>query len=76
MGRRPVPEDEKKMPSEYPQFTFRVSKDKKAELSEIIETIQTAKNKNREEGDPFVNKNDVIIEALEVGLKALKKSRT
>lgn len=73
MGRKPVPEDEKRTPSEYPQFTFRVSKTKKNELSDLISTIQTQRNKKRQEGDPFLNKNDVIIEALEIGLRALRK---
>lgn len=73
MGRRPIPKDEKKLPSEYPQFTFRVSKAKKDELAELVEAIQATRNKRRKEGDPFINKNDVIIEALEHGLKALKR---
>lgn len=74
MGRRPIPKNEKKLPSEYPQFTFRVSNSKKAELTALVETVQAARNKKRKEGDPFVNKNDVIIEALESGLRTLKKS--
>ncbi len=73
MGRRPIPKDEKKLPSEYPQFAFRVSKAKKKELSDLIETIQSSLNKRRSNDAPFVNKNDVIVEALELGLKALKK---
>lgn len=73
MGRRPIPKDEKKRPSEYPQFTFRVSKAKKKELINLVETIQNARNQKRKEEKPYVNKNDVIIEALELGLAALKK---
>ena len=73
MGRRPIPKDEKKIPSEYPQFTFRVSKEKKDELIDLIEMIQTTRNKRRSEDDPFINKNDVIIEALELGLSTMKK---
>lgn len=73
MGRRPISKEEKKDPSEYPQFTFRISKSKKSELSDLIESIQVVRNKKRIEGDPFTNKNDVIIEALELGLKAIKK---
>jgi len=74
MGRRPIPKDEKKLPTEYPQFTFRVSKSKKDELTDLVETIQAARNRRRKEGDPFINKNDVIIEALALGLRAMKKS--
>jgi hypothetical protein len=73
MGRRPIPKDQKKLPTEYPQFTFRVSKAKKVELTELVEAIQATRNKKRKEGDAFVNKNDVIIEALENGLRVMKR---
>jgi hypothetical protein len=73
MARRPIPPEDKKLPSEYPQFAFRVRQDKKDELTRLVESIQTARNKRRKEGDPFINKNDVIIEALEKGLRLLKK---
>lgn len=70
MGRRPV--ENKKPPSEYPQFSFRVSKADKARLTEIVEQIQDRMNRQRKEGEPWVNKNDVIIRALNEGLKRIK----
>lgn len=73
MARRPIPAEDKRLPSEYPQFAFRVSKKKKDELTVLVEAVQDKRNRRREEGAPFVNKNDVIIEALEYGLNAMKK---
>ncbi|WP_413612919.1 hypothetical protein [Bdellovibrio sp. HCB-110] len=73
MGRRPV--QNKKSPSEYPQIAFRLSKADKDRISDEIEAVQTLLNKRRKEGDPFVNKNDVFMWAIDEGLKTLRKMR-
>jgi hypothetical protein len=73
MGRRPIPN--KKLPSEYPQMAFRVSEEEKLRLTNLIEDVQSLFNKRRKEGDPFFNKNDIIVRALDEGLKVLKKAR-
>jgi len=70
MGRRPV--ENKKPPSAYPQFGFRVSKVDKKELTDLIEEVQGRMNRRRKDGDPWVNKNDVIVKALKEGLKRIK----
>jgi hypothetical protein len=71
MGRRPV--KDKKMPYEYPQFAFRVTKEVKKRLTTVIEDIQESLNRDRKDGEPFVNKNDVIVRALDAGLKELRR---
>ena len=71
MGRRPV--NTKKQPSEYPQIAFRLSKEDKNRLSELIRNVQDHLNKRRSEDAPFINKNDIFVMALEIGLKSLKK---
>ncbi len=73
MGRRPV--QNKKGPADYPQFAFRVTKANKERLNAIIEGIQEEMNRRRGEDDPFINKNDVILAALEKGLKLMSKAR-
>lgn len=73
MGRRPV--QNKKSPSEYPQIAFRLSKADKDRISDEIEAVQTLLNKRRKEGDPFVNKNDVFMWAIDEGLKTLRKTK-
>ena len=71
MGRRPV--QNKKLPADYPQMAFRVSKADKTALTAAIESIQAQLNKHREPGAPFVNKNDVIIRAIRDGLVSIKR---
>ncbi len=69
MGRRPV--QNKKTPSEYPQFSFRVTRPTKDDLSKIVDQVQKKLNRHRKVGDPWVNKNDVIVMALYEGLKRI-----
>lgn len=70
MGRKQV--ENKKMPSEYPQIAFRVSKEDKKWISDQIERVQTVLNNKRKAGAPFLNKNDVFVMAIDEGLKKLK----
>jgi hypothetical protein len=73
MGRRPIPQKDRKLPTDYPQFIFRVTKENKKRLTATIEGIQGSLNRRRKNDDPFVNKNDVIIRALDIGLKELRR---
>ena len=57
MGRKQV--ENKKVPSDYPQIAFRASKEVKESISLQVEKIQTAMNKKRKDGEPFLNKNDI-----------------
>jgi hypothetical protein len=73
MPRRPV--KNKKLPSHYPTFAFRVSETVKKEIIDMIETIQVRANRRRLKDESFVNKNDVIVEALLDGLKRKLKAQ-
>lgn len=72
MGRRPV--KDKRLPADYPQFAFRVSKEDKRRLTTIICETQDILNRRRKKGEPFFNKNDIIIRALVLGLKEIKRA--
>ena len=65
--------DKKKKPSEYPLFAFRIDEDKKEELSSLIEEVRESLNKKVDPEDMLWMKNDVIYEALLLGLSQLKK---
>jgi hypothetical protein len=65
--------DKKKKPSEYPLFAFRIDEDKKEELSSLIEEVRESLNKKVDPEDKLWMKNDVIYEALLLGLSQLKK---
>lgn len=66
-------QEQRRKPSDYPQFAFRVTAEKKDRLSEMINEVTELFNKNVSPGEYLYRKNDIIIEALEIGLKQMKK---
>ena len=64
----------KRKPSEYPQFAFRVSEELKKELSELIEEVTNLYNTHVKDSEYLYRKNEIIIEALEIGLMQMKKN--
>lgn len=61
-------------PSDYPQFAFRLTAETKEQLSSMIDEVTDLYNKNVPPGEYLFRKNDIIIEALEIGLAQMKKS--
>lgn len=64
----------RRKPSDYPQFTFRINEELKDRLSELVEEVTELYNKNIQEGEYLYRKNDIIAEALELGLMQMKKN--
>lgn len=65
--------DKKKKPSEYPLFAFRLDEDKKEELNSLLDETREALNKKLSPDDKLWMKNDIIYQALLLGLPLLKK---
>ena len=65
-----------KKPSDYPQFAFRISSELKEKLNSIVGEVTDLYNKQLEDGEYLYRKNDIIAEALEIGLAEMKKSPT
>lgn len=65
-----------KKPSDYPQFAFRISSELKEKLNSMVEEVTDIYNKQLEDGEYLYRKNDIIAEALEIGLVQMKKSPT
>lgn len=66
----------KKMcPADYPTFIFRVSKTDKATLVSAIGKALRIVRSNQNEDEKLHNKNDVIVEALKIGIKAIEKRK-
>ncbi len=63
-------------PSDYPQFAFRLTAEAKENLSAMVDEVTELFNKNVPPGEYLYRKNDIIIQALEIGLKQLKKNPT
>lgn len=68
--------EKKKLPTDYPMFSFRISLEDKARLGKLIGKAVKLSNANREEDDFIIRKNDIIIEALEEGLRRIIKKRS
>ena len=60
--------------SDYPQFSFRVTAEAKERISEAVDEVTELYNKNVPDGEYLYRKNDIIIEALEIGLAQMKKN--
>ncbi len=63
-------------PSDYPQFAFRLTAEAKERLAEMVDEVTELYNKSVTSGEYLFRKNDIIIEALEIGLKQMKKHPT
>lgn len=63
----------KKLPTDYPQMAFRIKSEDKDALMNFINQIHDIANKSVEKNEKKVKKNEVIVDALWLGLIQLKK---
>jgi len=63
---------QKKSPSEYPLFAVRLTEAQKTELNEMLEELRAFLNKRLEPNQQLWMKNDLVYEALKIGLPKLK----
>jgi len=69
-----MPKEPKKTPNESPHFTVRLSKDQKNCLNDLIEDVRIALNRKlNKDREKLWMKNDVVYQALILGLPQLKK---
>lgn len=64
----------RRKPSDYPQFAFRTTEEFKERINGLVEEVTELFNKNIQEGEYLYRKNDIIAEALELGLMQMKKN--
>lgn len=62
----------KKTPSDYGLMAFRVTKDKQAELEKRIDKLKGSLNRKLTDNQRLWRKNEIIVTALERGLKYLE----
>lgn len=67
--------DKKKSPLDYPQLSFRISKEDKININTLADEVLNASNATLEPGDKVFRKNAVLIDALYLGLLTLKNKR-
>jgi hypothetical protein len=63
----------KKHPTDYPQFSFRVSDNDKRRINELASEVLAASNTTLDSSAKVFRKNDVLVDALYLGLLTLKK---
>lgn len=59
--------------TKYPIFSFRLSEEEKERLMKQIKDVAEAINEARPKGTKVKRQNEVIVEALTVGLKEVKR---
>ena len=64
----------KKAPGDYPQFSFRVSPDDKEELMDKANDLYQKFNSSLKDDQRVYKKNEILIAALKIGLKQIKKA--
>ena len=62
-----------KTPSDYQQFSFRISEEDKEELTKRLDRILILQKKNQNPGDYTPKKNTLLIRALKRGLSQIEK---
>lgn len=63
----------RKKPTDYPQFTFRLDAKTKDKLTREVEEVTQILNSKLTDDNYMLRKNDIVIEALNIGLATLKK---
>lgn len=63
----------KKTPRDYPQIQFKVTEEKKIEITNRIKAIVDLYNEKRNEDELMYRNNDVALMALEKGLSFLEQ---
>jgi hypothetical protein len=67
--------DKLKTPEDYEIFSFRTTQPEKDALKTEIGSVTDFYNRKLKDGERKWRKNDVIMEALRIGLKELKRKR-
>ena len=62
-----------KTPKDYGSLSFRCTEEEKSTLNTDIEAVTKLYNARLEDDERVWRKNDVIMEALRIGLAAMKK---
>lgn len=63
----------RKVPADYPRLDFRISLEDKERINELAGDILQVSNKSLDKGDKLFRKNDILVDALYLGLLSLKK---
>ena len=68
--------DRLKLPSDYPQMSFRISQEDKTNINAMAEEILKMSNEKLSANEKQFRKNDIIVDALYIGLLTLKRQKS
>ncbi len=63
----------KKKSADYGLFCFRLSKTEREELNELLDKAKERLNKDKKEDEYVITKNEILFEAIKLGIIRLKK---
>ncbi len=66
---------QKKESADYGLFCFRLSKNERAELNELLDKTKTRLNLNKGADEYVITKNQIIFEAIKLGIPMVKKTK-
>lgn len=66
----------KKDAADYGLFCFRLSTDEREELTALLNKAKARLNRDKKSDEYVITKNQIIFEAVKLGLPQLKKDRT
>lgn len=67
---------QKKESSDYGLFCFRISKNERDELNELLDKAKTRLNKDKKKDEYVITKNEILYEAIKLGLPLVKKNKS
>lgn len=65
----------KKESADYGLFCFRLSKKERDELNELLSKAKTRLNKDKKENEYVITKNEILFEAIKIGINLIKKTK-
>ena len=65
--------EKKKTSSDYGLFCVRLSKDERTELTALLDKAKERLNRGRKPDEYVVTKNQILFEAVKIGLPLVKK---
>lgn len=66
----------KKESADYGLFCFRLSKRERDELYELLNETKARLNQNKSKDEYVITKNEILFEAIKLGIRKLKKGHS
>ena len=65
-----------KTPADYAIFSFRIDDEAKSRLNSALKKVVALYNRGKAKDERAFRKNEIILEALEIGLETMKRKKS